>query len=255
MSRMVHVFSSLEELHRSAAHAIVHEAQKAVAARGLFSLVLSGGSTPKAVYEQLAGEMTHSHVTWENVHVFWGDERCVPPDHAESNYRMVHETLLRRITIPPTNIHRIEAELPPKDAAERYEKELRLFFMLKEKEFPRFDLILLGLGEDGHIASLFPGTPILTETKRLVAETFVPKLKANRISMTLPTINNARALMFLVAGASKAKILYEVLETTSDHYPAQRVQPTDGLLLWFVDADAAAFLSPDTVHQQAAPTS
>lgn len=217
----------------------------------MFSLVLSGGSTPQAVYERLAGAMTRANVAWENIHLFWGDERCVPPDHAESNFRMVNEALLRRITIPPANIHRIEAERPPTNAAERYENGLRVFFGLKEKEFPRFDLILLGLGEDGHTASLFPDTPMLAETEHLVAAGFVPRINTHRISMTLPTINNARALMFLVAGARKAKILYEVLEGTSRQYPAQRVEPTDGTLLWLLDADAAAFLSPNTIHQQA----
>ncbi len=255
MSRMVRVFSSAEELQREAARAIVGEAERALAERRTFSLVLSGGSTPKAVYERLAAEMTHTPVAWESIHLFWGDERCVPPDHAESNFRMVNEALLRRTNIPRTNIHRIEAERSPKEAAERYENEIRQFFMLEKNQFPRFDLVLLGLGDDGHTASLFPGTSILGETVRLVAEGFVPKLNAHRISMTLPTINNARAVMFLVAGASKAKILYEVLEGPIGQYPAQRVQPTGGTLQWLVDADAAAFLSPDTIHQHATHTS
>jgi 6-phosphogluconolactonase len=251
----VHVFSSSAELQQEAARAIVREVMGAVAARGRATLALSGGSTPKAVYELLAQEAAHTNLDWNTVHLFWGDERCVPPDAQESNYRMVREALLERIAIPQANIHRIEAERSPKEAAERYEQELQAFFALGPEQFPRFDLMLLGLGEDGHTASLFPETPILFEDKRLVAETFVPHLRTSRISMTFPTINHARTVMFLVAGAAKARILSNVLEGPFGVYPAQRVQPIDGTVLWLVDADAAAFLSPQTVQQHLVHTS
>ncbi len=251
----VRVFSSSAELQQEAARSIVREVSSAVAARNRATLALSGGSTPKAVYELLAQEAGRAHLDWNTVHLFWGDERCVPPDAQESNYRMVHEALLQSIAIPQANIHRIEAERSPKEAAERYQQELRSFFALGPKGFPHFDLILLGLGEDGHTASLFPETPILSEDKRLVAEAFVPQLRASRISMTFPTINHARTVMFLVAGAAKARILHNVLEGPFGVYPAQRVQPIDGTLLWLVDADAAAFLSPQTVQQHLVHTS
>jgi 6-phosphogluconolactonase len=207
-------------------------------------VALSGGSTPKALYSLLATPGFADRIPWPKVHLFWGDERCVPPDHAESNYRMVRESLLSKINFPPENVHRMAGEKEPKLAAAEYDNELKTFFQLSEGEPPRFDLILLGLGEDGHTASLFPGSEALKETKLLVTANFVGQLNTARLTLTLPVLNNAGNVCFLVAGASKAAIVKEVLGTDSatGKLPAQRVRPVRGALTWFITRDAAAAL-------------
>lgn len=230
-------------LQRAAANAIAKHLNEARAVRGIATLVLSGGSTPKAIYQLLGAEPLRSQLDWNNIHLFWGDERCVPPTHAESNYRMTNRALLEKIEIPDKNIHRIPGEREPRAAAESYEQEIRNFFTLNANELPQFDVTLLGMGDDGHTASLFPDTTILNETNRLVAEVFVPKFNAHRISMTFPVLNNSRTILFLVSGASKAGILREVLEGEPTRFPVQRVQPANGTLHWFVDATAAALLT------------
>jgi 6-phosphogluconolactonase len=189
------------------------------------------------LYEQLVAQP----IAWQHVHVFWGDERCVPPDHPESNYRMVRETLLANIAIPPGNVHRMAGEKEPGIAAAEYEEELKSFFQLASGAFPRFDLILLGLGEDGHTASLFPGSDALEETKRLVAATYVAKLNAYRLTLTLPVLNHGAVVLFLVAGASKAAVVNEILrdDEPSARFPAARLDPPDGRLVWLMTADAA----------------
>lgn len=235
-------FASAEELQRAATVSIARYLSAAIVERGQATLVLSGGSTPKSVYNLLATEPLGSQIEWANLHVFWGDERCVPPTHHESNFRMSSESLLQRITIPENNVHRIQAERPAHEAAELYAQELSRFFVLKESQIPRFDVVLLGLGEDGHTASLFPGTTILNETRRTVADVFVPKLNASRISMTYPVFNNARVIMFLVAGHAKAEIVRDVLESVEHRYPAQRIQPDAGTLFWLLDDAAASLL-------------
>lgn len=240
--RAIERFATPSELHHAAAGSIVRFLDDAIRVRGLATICLSGGSTPKAVYELLAAEHRLS-LDWTKVHFFWGDERCGPPDHPESNFRMTNEVLLQRISIADENIHRIEAERPPKEAADRCEAELKMFFGLQGNRMPRFDITLLGLGEDGHTASLFPGTTILNESNRLIAEVFVEKLKAYRISMTYPVFNNSRVILFLVSGSGKAKILHEVLEGEPGRYPAQQIQPADGILYWLVDQPAALHLS------------
>ncbi len=236
-------FATSSELQHAAAVSIVRFLSEAIQLRGMATLCLSGGSTPKAVYELLAGE--HS-LDWTKVHFFWGDERCVPPSHTDSNFFMATNAFLQKLSIPQSNIHRIEAERPPTEAAEQYESELRTFFGLRESEMPRFDVTLLGLGEDGHTASLFPGTTILNETQRLVAEVYVEKFKAYRISLTYPVLNNSGVIMFLVSGSGKASILHEILEGEPGRYPAQYVQPADGTLYWLIDEDAASHL-PDSL--------
>jgi 6-phosphogluconolactonase len=241
--RTIERFADAETLQQAAAKRIVDLLREAIAQRRKGTIALSGGSTPKAIYELLAEEPFRSHVDWSRVHFFWGDERCVPPTHADSNYRMTNIALLEKIEIPDANIHRVEAERAPNEAARLYEGELRKCFSLKQNEFPRFDVLLLGIGEDGHTASLFPETAILNKTKRSVAEVFVPKFNAYRISMTFPTINNSRTILFLVSGASKTKILQEVLEGAPNRFPAQRIQPTSGKLFWFVDDTAATQLT------------
>lgn len=232
------------ELNRRAAERFVALANEASTISGRFAVALSGGSTPKALYALLALPGFADRTPWSKVHLFWGDERCVPPDHPDSNYRMVRESLLSKISIPSENVHRMAGEKEPKLAAAEYENELKTFFQLSEGEAPRFDLILLGLGEDGHTASLFPGSAALNETQRLVATTYVPKLNAHRLTLTLPVLNESAQIYFLVAGKSKATIVKELLGThpTIAKFPAQRIQPVDGALTWFITRDAAAEL-------------
>jgi len=231
-------------LAQAAANYIVDLANRAILSQGSFSLALAGGSTPRMVYSLLAEEA----LDWERIHLFWGDERCVEPEHSDSNFRMVRETLLDHIHIPEQNIHRMRAELPPEKAAVDYESELRAHF---EKQFRiddqyTFDLILLGMGEDGHTASLFPGSPSLEESERWVAAVEhdqPPPPLVTRISLTLPVINAARQVTFLVTGANKAARLKQVFMTPpspQSALPIQHVQPTNGRVRWFLDQDAAS---------------
>jgi 6-phosphogluconolactonase len=241
------VLPDRDALSRAAADEFTRRADAAVVAKGSFAVALSGGSTPKRLYELLAseGEPCRARMPWGRTHFFFGDERHVPPEHAESNYRMVRETLLTRAPIPPENVHRVVAENPDAyAAADEYERELRDFFHTREGLQPRFDLILLGLGEDGHTASLFPGTAALFEAERLFVANWVEKLCAYRLTMTLPLINRARAVVFLVSGGEKAEVLRAVLDTEACErdeppYPAQLVHPTCGELLWLADEAAA----------------
>lgn len=247
--RTIYRFATPSELHHTAAVSIVRLLSEAIQLRGTATLCLSGGSTPKAVYELLANE--HS-VDWTKVHFFWGDERCVPPTHHESNFLMATNAFLQKLSVPQASIHRIKGERPPAEAAECYEKELRTFFGLTENEIPRFDITLLGLGEDGHTASLFPETTILNETRRLVAEVYVEKFKAYRISLTYPVFNNSHVIMFLVSGSGKAPILHEIFEGEPGRYPAQQIQPADGIVHWLIDQQAASHLSDsltDNTHK------
>jgi 6-phosphogluconolactonase len=209
---------------------------------GSASFVLSGGVTPRIVYDMLASPSLVSKVDWSRVHVFWGDERCVPPNAPESNYRMAEESLLRNLSLPARNVHRIHAEHPPLTAAGEYETEIRAHFGLRPHEVPEFSLVLLGLGPDGHTASLFPGNNALAEKTRLVIGVYIEALQTSRVTMTLPVINNASTILFLVSGREKARILWEVLEDDTPRYPAQLVQPGSGRLFWCVDADAAVAL-------------
>jgi 6-phosphogluconolactonase len=239
------ICSDVDELNRKAAAQFVELANDAIARAGRFTVALSGGSTPKALYSLLALAAYRDRTDWQRVHLFWGDERCVPPDHAESNFRMVEEALLSKIQIPGKNIHRMAGEKEASEAAGDYESELRNFFALGARKLPRFDLILLGLGEDGHTASVFPGSTALTEQEHLVATTYVEKLKAHRLTLTLPVINNAARVSFLIAGASKAAVVKNLLgpDSESFDYPAGRVRPSDGQLTWFMTKDAAGRIS------------
>lgn len=209
------------------------------------SVVLSGGSTPRVLYELLAdpAEPFREQIAWDETHFFFGDERHVPPDHPESNYRMVDEAMFSRVPVPAANIHRIPAENPVADAAANaYESDLRRFF---GEAIPVFDVILLGLGEDGHTASLFPHSPALNETERLVVAPYVEKLNSYRITLTLPVLNNGKSVIFLVTGASKARALREVIFSNkqTNLYPAQAISPTSGAVSWLVDKAAARLCS------------
>jgi 6-phosphogluconolactonase len=232
------------ELDQRAAEDFIHLAEQAVSAAGRFTVALSGGSTPKGLYSLLAAPGYRERIPWSELHLFWGDERCVPPDHLESNYRMVQESLLSKINMPAKNVHRMAGEKEPKLAAAEYEEQLRTFFHLPKAALPRFDLILLGLGEDGHTASLFPGSDALSDTERLVAASYVNKLNSHRLTVTLPVLNHAAQIMFLVAGESKAAMVKEVLraEPASSTFPAAKVRPTNGRLTWLITQDAAAEL-------------
>ncbi|GAP63498.1 6-phosphogluconolactonase [Ardenticatena maritima] len=225
----------------TAAQTIVRLLTDAIAARGVCSLALAGGSTPREVYRLLATPTWRDRLDWSRVHVFWGDERTVPPDHPDSNYRMAHEALLAHVPIPPENIHRMAGEQPPDVAAAAYAEELRAHFGLPFGAWPRFDLILLGMGDDGHTASLFPHTDALCDWEHLTHALFVPKLNTWRLTLTVPTINHARHVLFLVRGAPKAATVARVLEGVfaPKTFPAMLIHPRDGTLTWLLDRDAA----------------
>ena len=229
------------DLSERAAEEFVGLARQAIQLAGRFTVALSGGSTPKALYTLLATPDFAQRLSWNRVHLFWGDERCVPPDHPESNYRMVRECLLAHVQIPAENVHRMAGEKTPQTAALEYEAELKKFFELADSALPRFDLILLGLGEDGHTASLFPGSAAVNEEEHLVAAVHVDKRSTYRLTLTLPVLNAGKEVVFLVAGASKAAIVKELLggQASATNFPAARIQPRESRLTWMITADAA----------------
>jgi 6-phosphogluconolactonase len=235
------VYETPEELAEAAARDFASRAREAINERGRFAVALAGGSTPKAAYEVLARDYAGA-LDWSKVHVFFGDERTVPPDHEDSNYRMAYEALLSRV--PVGSVHRMRGELPPEEAAAAYEEELREFF--GPDDVPRFDLILCGLGEDGHTLSLFPETAALDITDRWVVANPVLKLETTRLTLTIPVLNASRAVTFLVAGEGKADVLKQILEGDADPraYPAKLVNPKSGDLTWIVDLAAARLLKP-----------
>jgi 6-phosphogluconolactonase len=242
----VEVFEDTEALMRAAAAAWIRCAAEAIHTSGRFLVALSGGSTPRRMYALLAAEPHAPRVDWARVHVFWSDERCVPPTDPASNYRMAREALLEHVPVPEANVHRMRGELDPAVAAAVYETELRRAFATPEgppSAAPgrRFDLVLLGLGEDGHTASLFPGTAALREVSKWVTAHSVAAQPAWRITLTLAVIDAAAEVAFLVSGAEKAAILQRVLESCGrrDELPAQRIAPRAGRLRWLVDAAAA----------------
>ncbi len=241
-ARIIRIFLDVESLSKAAAAEFVRCAGEAVAARGRFTVALSGGSTPKRLYHLLTTEPFRSQIDWGRVEIFWGDERCVPPDHKDSNYRMAREAMLAQLPIPVEHIHRMEAERSDRDAAARdYEAVLaRVFGVSVGEEPPAFDLLLMGMGPDGHTASLFPHTKALDETHRWVVPNHVPQLNTNRMTMTRPTLNRGREVLFLVAGADKAERLAEVLAGPAEpkRLPSQSIQP-EGQLVWFVESAAA----------------
>jgi 6-phosphogluconolactonase len=229
---------------RATAIRIIELAHVSANAHGRFSLALAGGSTPKRIYELLASEEFSDQLDWSQVHVFFGDERCVPPYHDDSNYRMASEALLSRVSLPAENVHRIRGEGDAVANARLDEDELREYF--GDGKWPRFDLVMLGMGDDGHTASLFPGTSALDVQNAWVTANWVEKFDTFRVTLTAPAINHARQVMFIVTGASKAERLQEVLHGARDEHrlPSQLIQPQDeGALAWFLDEPAAAKLS------------
>jgi 6-phosphogluconolactonase len=243
--REIEIFPSIEELNNFALEQIVRLSAEAIGKRGIFTIALSGGSTPRKLYEMLAQESLQGLINWHQVHFFFGDERHVPRDSEESNFRMANEALFSKIAVPHQNIHRFQTEESNAEiVAEKMENELREFFGLAENEFPHFDLILLGMGTDGHTASLFPGTSSLKETKRLVAENYVEKFQTFRFTFSVPTINHARDIIFLIAGEDKADVLRETLEGEDnfENFPARLINPLEGTLQFLIDKKAASKL-------------
>jgi 6-phosphogluconolactonase len=242
-TRTIEVLPTSEDLFRAAAEGLVRIGQAAIAARGRFTVALSGGNTPKGLYSLLA--KNYLRFNWRQTYIFFGDERHVPPEHPESNFRMVNETLVSKISISSKNVHRVRAEnRDTHAAAAEYEEDIRQFFGLKPDQFPRFDLMLLGMGPDGHTASLFPNSQALKEQAKLVVANWVEKFNAYRITMTLPVLNHAAEAMFLVSGPDKADMALHVLEGENrPPFPAQRVRPIDGKLVWLLDEAAADRLS------------
>ena len=237
-STYLRVFKDLEELSAAAAGAFAEAARRAVRERGRFSVALAGGGTPRTLYRSLATDFRGA-IPWSGVHLFWSDERFVPPEDPDSNYRMVRDSLLEHVPVPEKNVHRPETEHDdPEECARRYESALHSFF---DPEPPRFDWMLLGLGEDGHVASLFPGAEALEERRRLIlAVRGSPKPPRVRLTMTLPLINQSRQIHFLVSGRGKHRILFDVLRGSVNGLPARRVRPGKGSLHWWLDRYAAA---------------
>ncbi len=246
MTLRVVVAADAKEMTKAAADLVFERASRAVAAAGVFRIALSGGTTPGALYARLAEDARYRALPWDRTEVFWGDERHVGPDDPDSNYRLARDTLLSRVPVDPTRVHRVRAENPDaRRAAADYESTLQLVFGFAPGEWPRFDLMLLGLGGDGHTASLFPGSAALDERKRLVVAPWVEKLRAYRITMTLPVFNHAAHVMFLAAGPGKAAAVAAALDPPRDATPppAALVRPLEGELTWILDRDAARLLS------------
>jgi len=242
-----HIFRDADALARNSAIFLLRHAQQAVEEQGICTVALSGGSTPRKLYTLLASDPEFAAFPWAQTHFFFGDERHVPPSHLDSNYLMASNTLLATGRVPAANVHRVHAELPDANqAAADYEVELRMFFspLLRLDNCPRFDVILLGMGPDGHTASLFPGTKGLAEQERWVIANWVEKFNSFRITFTYPVLNAARAIFLQVAGPDKADMLHSVLvsEAKTFNHPVQRVQPVDGVKLWLLDQAAAARL-------------
>jgi len=241
----IRTLTTPQELFAAAAEEVVRAANEAVAQRGRFTIALAGGSTPKSLYNLLATN-ARTALPWDRMFFFWGDERHVPPTDPDSNYRMADETMLSKIPVAAANVFRMKTENPDAAAvAEDYEQTLRKFFQVEPGQVPTFDLILLGMGPDGHTASLFPHTAALQEKSRLVLANWVEKMKTYRITLTLPVLNAGGCVIFLVSGTDKATALHAVLEedVPGEQYPAKLVRPRQGKLIWLVDRAAASTLS------------
>ncbi|HZB89087.1 MAG TPA: 6-phosphogluconolactonase [Terracidiphilus sp.] len=240
------VVADAAALAAAAAEEFTRVAEKAVAARGLARIAISGGSTPKAAFALLADAARpwRARMPWEKLELFWVDERCVPPDDADSNYRMTREALLAKVPLKPEQVHRMEGELDPAAAAARYESLLRNQFKLEGAESPRFDLVALGMGPDGHTASLFPHTAAVNEMGRLVTANHVPQKDTWRLTLTWPVINTASTVFFLIGGADKAEVVQEVFTGARDveRLPSQLIWPASGILTLILDQAAAALL-------------
>ena len=242
-NREIQIVENGEAVSRIAAEMLTDMVTEKLVSKESFTVALSGGSTPKNMFAILANDAALcDRMPWDRVHFFWGDERHVPPDHTDSNFRMTNEAMLSRVPVPSDNIHRIQAENPDAgQAAEDYEQELQRFFKLEAGQLPIFDCVFLGMGPDGHTASLFPGTKALHERQRLVVSNWVDKFQTYRITLTTPVLNHADVVIFLVSGEEKAEPLRQVLEgeKQTERFPSQLIEPTHGKLLWLVDQAAA----------------
>jgi 6-phosphogluconolactonase len=243
MNSEVRIFNDIEFLSRAAAHLFIEQAAQAITERHQFLVALNGGNTPTRLFQLLASDYREK-IDWSRTHIFWGDERCVPPEDKESSYGQTREILLSKIQIPDSNVHRVNTDLEPETASKDYANTLSRFAQ-PPLEWPRFDLVLLGMGEDGHTASLFPGSPIYVTEPTLAVTGNYQDRPANRVTMTPLVFNSARMVIFMATGANKAVTLSRVL---SDKYepenlPAQRIEPKDGSLIWLLDEDAASKLS------------
>jgi 6-phosphogluconolactonase len=242
MNLDLRIFPTPEALNRAAAEAFAQMANKAITEKGRFTVALAGGNTPRAIYQLLATAY-RQQIPWPKVHLFWGDERYVPTNDPNSNYRMARESLFDHVPILAENVHRMPTEfIQPETAAQNYEKTLRDFW---PASLPRFDLIQLGMGPDGHILSLFPNSPLLQEEQRLVAVVRnSPKPPPTRLTLTLPVINHAAQIHFFVTGAEKVEALRSTIQGPRDwqKFPAQAVQPVNGQAIWWVDEKAASLL-------------
>jgi len=243
----VQILADAAAIAKRAAREFAAAAAAAVKDKGSFSVALSGGSTPKALYGMLAGDPDlRAQIPWDKMHLFFGDERHAPPGHPDSNFRMASEAMISKSPLKPEQVTRIKGEYPDTEqAAREYEQAIRSHFKLAAGQFPRFDLVLLGMGSEGHTASLFPGTKALHETSRIAVRNWVGKLLTDRITLTAPAINNSAHIIFMVAGADKAPALTAVLERVyePEQLPAQLIQPVNGNLLWLVDAAAGGCLT------------
>ena len=245
----IHTFTDAQELTRAAAGLFLEVGKQAIAERNRFLVALSGGSTPKALYSILANDKYAQQLNWSKVHFLFGDERSVPPTHADSNFAMANAILFSPLHIPSAQIHRMRGEDPPETAAAQYETTLRHLTTAVPGQWPRLDLVLLGMGDDGHTASLFPGTASLTEQTRWVVPSTSPQGTGTRVTLTLGVINHASVILFLVAGRNKAAVVRRVLEQRPGDpgpYPAALIRPETGRLLWYLDRAAASELTATT---------
>jgi 6-phosphogluconolactonase len=247
VERDIRILADGATIAKRAAGIFVEAAAAAVKEKGSFTVALAGGSTPKTLYGLLVNDASlRSQVPWDKLHLFFGDERSVGPDHADSNFRMASEALISKAPLKPEQVVRIKGENPDTEqAAKEYEQALRSYFKLSDGQYPRFDLVLVGMGNEGHTLSLFPGTKALHADKRIVSRNWVGKLYTERITLTAPAANNAKLVIFMVTGADKAPALKAVLEGPyePEQLPAQLIQPANGKLLWLVDTAAGGMLT------------
>ncbi len=238
---MIEIYPDHEQLSLAAAHYFVQQAKQAITKEGCFSVVLSGGQTPKRAYELLAQPSFQSQIDWQHIFIFWGDERCVPPDDPKSNERMARQALLDKVAIPPNQIFPMRCQSDPELAAQEYEGQIQGFF---NRQKPQFDLIFLGLGKNGHTASLFPHHTVLHNIQQWVAPLYVAEENMYRLTMTTTLINQSKKIVFLVSGSEKAEILPKIIDgpCNPEEFPAQLIHPAQGELQWFVDKATTQFL-------------
>lgn len=231
------VLPDIDGVSREAANIFISTAKGSIASQDRFTVAISGGSTPLRLFALLGSKTYADKVDWSRIHFFWVDERCVPKDDKESNFKGAWDALISHLPIPETHIHRIKGEESPDNGALEYEDDLQGFF--GAGRVPDFDLVFLGMGDDGHTASLFPASDSLKETEKLAVPVYVERLKSWRVTLTLPVLNNAKSTIFLVTGKNKADVLKEIIENKSLKYPAGLIKPIRGSLTWLIDEDAA----------------